>query len=60
MTGPKKSVIGMEVEASIKRFVTSLPERYKVAIDSEVVLNGCILEVNDDNGRAMKIERIKA
>jgi len=50
----------MEVEASIKRFVTSLPERYKVAIDSEVVLNGCILEVNDDNGRAMKIERIKA
>ncbi len=25
MTGPKKSVIGMEVEASIKRFITTLP-----------------------------------
>ena len=31
MTGPKKSVIGMEVKASIKRFVTSLPEKYKLA-----------------------------
>ena len=31
MTGPKDSVIGMDIEASIKRFVTSLPERYKLA-----------------------------
>ena len=31
MTGPKESVIGMNKEASIKRFLTSLPERYKVA-----------------------------
>ena len=31
MTGPKKSVIGMDVDASIKRFETSLPEKYKIA-----------------------------
>ena len=31
MTGPEKSVIGMDIEASIKRFETSLPEKYKVA-----------------------------
>ena len=31
MTGPKKSVIGMDVAASIKRFETTLPERYKMA-----------------------------
>ena len=58
MTGPKKSVIGMEVASSIKRFVTSLPERYKVASDTETVLHGCILEI-DGNCRASKIERIK-
>ena len=31
MTGPKKSVIGMDVAASVKRFETTLPERYKIA-----------------------------
>ena len=37
MTGPKKSVIGMEVDASIKRFVTTLPEKYKIADNRFVV-----------------------
>ena len=59
MTGPKKSVIGMEVEASVKRFVTSLPERYKVSEDNEVVLTGCTLEINDETCRIEKIDRIK-
>lgn len=58
MTGPKKSVIGMEVDASIKRFVTTLPERYKVSDDKEVFLNGCILEINDETCRMEKIIRI--
>ncbi len=31
MTGPKKSVIGMDVNVSIKRFETTLPEKYKLA-----------------------------
>ena len=31
MTGPKNSVIGMNIEASLKRFVTTLPEKYRVA-----------------------------
>lgn len=57
MTGPKVSVIGMDVEASIKRFVTSLPERYKLA-DGECIFNGCIFEVNDENCRVEKITRI--
>ncbi|MBQ3145059.1 MAG: TIGR00282 family metallophosphoesterase [Clostridia bacterium] len=59
MTGPKKSVIGMEVDASIKRFVTTLPERYKVSDDKNVILNGCILKLNDENCRVEKITRIK-
>jgi len=58
MTGPKKSVIGMDVEASIKRFVTTLPERYKVSDDKNVNLNGCILKINDETCRVETIERI--
>ena len=38
MTGPKKSVIGMDVEASLKRFITTLPEKYKMA-QGESILN---------------------
>jgi metallophosphoesterase (TIGR00282 family) len=59
MTGPAKSVIGMNVEASIKRFVTTLPEKYKVSNDNNIILNGCILTLNDESCRAEKIERIK-
>ena len=46
MTGPIESVIGMSVDASVKRFETSLPERYKVA-EGEAMLNGCIFEIDD-------------
>lgn len=58
MTGPKKSVIGMDVDASIKRFVTTLPERYKVSDDQNTFLNGCLLEINDKTCRAEKIKRV--
>ena len=57
MTGPIKSVIGMDVGASIKRFVTSLPERYKLA-EGESMLNGCIFDINDENCRTEKVTRI--
>ena len=57
MTGPKKSVIGMDSEASVKRFLTSLPERYKLA-DGECIFNGCIFEINDENDKVEKIERL--
>ena len=58
MTGPKKSVIGMDVDASIKRFVTTLPERYKTSNDQDAFLNGCILEINDKTCRVEKINRV--
>ena len=57
MTGPKESIIGMNKEASIKRFLTSLPERYKIA-DSEAKLSGCIFEINEETCRITNIKRI--
>ncbi len=57
MTGPKKSVIGMDINASIKRFETTLPEKYKLA-EGNCILNGCIFEINDENCRVNKITRI--
>lgn len=57
MTGPINSVIGMDATASVKRFVTSLPERYKLA-DGPCMFNGCIIEINDEDCRASSINRI--
>ena len=57
MTGPKNSVIGMDVSASLKRFVTTLPERYKMA-EGECIFNGVVFSVNDENCRTEKITRI--
>lgn len=57
MTGPKNSVIGMDIQASIKRFETTLPERYKIAT-GECFLNGIIFEINDNTNKVNKIKRI--
>ena len=59
MTGPENSVIGMEIGASLKRFRTTLPEKYKLA-DGKCILTGCIFELNDENCRIKNIYRIKA
>lgn len=57
MTGPEKSVIGMDISASIKRFETTLPERYKLA-EGKNMLNGCIFEINDQTNQIEKVIRV--
>lgn len=57
MTGPKDSVIGMDIGVSFKRFVTSLPERYRLA-DSPAMVNGVIFKINDETNQIEKINRI--
>ena len=57
MTGPIESVIGMDIKTSIKRFETSLPEKYKVA-DGKSKFNGCIFEIDDLTNKVNKITRL--
>lgn len=57
MTGPKNSVIGMDKDAALKRFVTSLPERYKIAT-GEAIFNSVLFEINDETNKVQKIVRI--
>ena len=57
MTGPENSVIGMDIETSLKRFKTSLPERYKLA-EGDCIFNSCLFEINDEENRIIRIERI--
>jgi metallophosphoesterase (TIGR00282 family) len=56
MTGPHDSVIGMDKEGSLRRFLTGLPARFEPAA-GDVRLNSVIIEVDETTGRASSIER---
>lgn len=58
MTGPYNSVIGVEKETIINRFLTNLPARFEVDRQGPAQLNGCYIELNPKTGKAEKIERI--
>ncbi len=57
MTGTKNSALGMDVSVALKRFETSLPERYKVA-SGEGMLNGVIFDIDEKTNKVKTITRI--
>lgn len=57
MTGPKNSVIGMDIKASIKRFETTLPEKYKLA-EGDCIFNAVIFDIDDETNKVTDIKRI--
>ncbi|MEO7651247.1 MAG: TIGR00282 family metallophosphoesterase [Bryobacteraceae bacterium] len=56
MTGPYDSVIGVEKEPILKRFLTSMPVRMEAAKGS-VELHSVIVDVDEQTGRARAIRR---
>ena len=59
MCGPLDSVIGMEREVVIQGFLTQLPRQFEVAKDN-VALQGIIADIDEKNGRAREIRRLRA
>ncbi len=57
MTGPHDSIIGMEREPSLARFLNGMPSRFEPA-SANPRLNGAVVEADDKTGRARKITRI--
>jgi len=58
MCGPFDSVIGMEKETVIRGFITQLPRQFEVAQDN-VVLQGVIADIDEENGKAKGIRRLR-
>jgi len=56
MCGPSDSVIGVDKDQSIKRFLTAMPITFEVA-EGPAQINAVIVEI-DDEGKAKSIERI--
>lgn len=57
MTGPYDSVIGMDKEGSIERFLQGVPRRFEPA-RRDVRLSSVVIEVDPASGRALSIERV--
>lgn len=57
MTGPSESIIGMEINAALKRFLTQMPERYACA-KGAYMLNGLVCEIDDNTNKVKKLIRI--
>lgn len=58
MCGPQDSVLGMEPQAIVRRFVGALPTRFQVA-GGPVVLEGAVVEIDAETGRATGIETFR-
>jgi 2',3'-cyclic-nucleotide 2'-phosphodiesterase len=57
MTGPHDSIIGMEREPSLARFLNGMPSRFEPATGNPR-LNGVIVSADESTGRATKVTRI--
>jgi hypothetical protein len=57
MTGPHDSIIGVDIQAALGKFLTALPARFETATDNPR-LNAVIIEADEQTGRATDIERL--
>jgi calcineurin-like phosphoesterase len=58
MTGPYDSVIGVESQLVITRFLRGLPIRYQTASENPQ-LHGVVVEIDERSGKAVSILRLK-
>jgi metallophosphoesterase (TIGR00282 family) len=58
MTGPQDGILGMEREAVLHRFLTSMPSRFEVRKSGPAQLNAVAITLDYKTGKAKLIERI--
>jgi 2',3'-cyclic-nucleotide 2'-phosphodiesterase len=57
MTGPHDSIIGMDKQGVLQRFLNAMPARFVVA-EGNVQMNSVVLDVDESSGRARSIELV--
>jgi hypothetical protein len=57
MTGPHDSIIGVEIEPALSRFLSALPSKFETAT-ANPRLNGVVVDADEATGRAVDVERI--
>jgi metallophosphoesterase (TIGR00282 family) len=57
MTGPHDSIIGVEIDAALGKFLTALPAKFETATGNPR-LNAVIIDADEQTGKAAGIERL--
>jgi hypothetical protein len=57
MCGPVNSILGREVDAIVRRFISNLPAAFPIA-GGLVRLRGALVEIDETTGRAIRITRV--
>ncbi len=58
MTGPFDSVIGVEKDIILRRFLTGLPEKFEIA-KNDVRINAVAVSVDEKDGKAVSVKRLE-
>jgi calcineurin-like phosphoesterase len=59
MTGARDSVLGFEISASHRLFLSGMPTRLPVEEKSgKLIMNSVMIEIDDATGRARSIQRV--
>ena len=57
MTGPHDSIVGVEIDAALGKFLTGLPARFETATGNPR-LHAVMIDADEDTGKATAIERL--
>ncbi|HJR01140.1 MAG TPA: TIGR00282 family metallophosphoesterase [Methylomirabilota bacterium] len=58
LTGPTDSVIGVEPELALARFISGMPNRFEPA-KGPAMLQGVVIRIDPETGRGLSIERLR-
>jgi metallophosphoesterase (TIGR00282 family) len=58
MTGPHDSIIGVESQLVISKFLRGMPTRFETAT-GDARLNGIVVEIDERSGKAVSIQRLQ-
>ncbi len=58
LTGPTDSVIGVEPELALARFISGMPNRFEPA-KGPAMLQGVVVRIDPETGRGLSIERLR-
>jgi metallophosphoesterase (TIGR00282 family) len=58
MTGPSNSIIGIEIDQIIQRFLTNIPARFEPA-KGEGIFSAVIFEIDEETGKSTLIQRLQ-
>ena len=57
MVGPYTSILGLDPDAAVRKIMTGLPVKWKIA-EGSCMVNGVIITVDESSGKALEIQRI--